>query len=188
MQIPPWGVNKGCHFSRGRAIDSHSIQSDENGEQMAAIKREIVIPKEQAVFWMDSRGRWCNAHGPFGHPKIIAYFHHAIRRDRDGYYVEQNMGEFIEKVYFSYVDTPLFAVDIIDGDPCYLITNREDRLELIPEALFVSGDNLYLRHGEESVKFGDQVLIRMCNRIEFREGKYFLFRNGRACPIPEEKV
>ena len=40
---------------------------------------EIIIPKEKAVFRMDAHGRWHNAHGPFEHPKIIAYFNAIVR-------------------------------------------------------------------------------------------------------------
>ncbi|MCP4022082.1 MAG: MFS transporter permease, partial [Desulfobacteraceae bacterium] len=65
-------------------------------------KKQIIIPKEDAVFWMDKHGIWHNEHGPFEHPKIIKYFNASIQKDDQGYYVNQATGEFEEKVYFSF--------------------------------------------------------------------------------------
>ena len=36
-------------------------------------KREFIVPKEEAVFWLDAYGRWHNEHGVFEHKKIVAY-------------------------------------------------------------------------------------------------------------------
>ena len=36
--------------------------------------KEVVIFKEEAVFWMDNQGRWHNQYGPFQHKRVIDYF------------------------------------------------------------------------------------------------------------------
>ena len=79
-------------------------------------RSEFVISKDKAVFWLDKNGRWHNAHGKFQHQKIINYFHSAIKKDAKGYYLFQDRGDFREKVYFHYEDTPLFVVRIIEDD------------------------------------------------------------------------
>jgi len=53
--------------------------------------KDIVIPKENAVFWMDGNGDWRNEHGRFRKKKIIDYFNAAIHKDENGYYVCQEM-------------------------------------------------------------------------------------------------
>ena len=108
--------------------------------------KEIIIPKEKAVFRMDANGRWHNAHGPFENPKIIAYFNAAIRKDADGYYLYQELEDRAEKVYFPYEDT----------------------------ALFVQGDNLYLWLGDERVKFNDRSLTKLAGHLTEKGGNYYL--------------
>ena len=63
---------------------------------------EVVIPRENAVFWMDAEGRWCNRHGRFAHKRIIDYFNRSIGRDAMGYFVTQVRGDIREKVYFPH--------------------------------------------------------------------------------------
>ncbi|MBW1695092.1 MAG: hypothetical protein JRJ41_13325 [Deltaproteobacteria bacterium] len=64
--------------------------------------KEVVVPKEDAVFWLDAFGRWHNEHGTFEHKKIINFFHSSIRKDADGYYLYQKRDDsIIEKVYFK---------------------------------------------------------------------------------------
>lgn len=120
---------------------------------------EVVIPKENAVFWMDGRGRWKNRHGRFEHKRIIDYFNRAIRRDEDGYYVTQVRGDIREKVYFPFEDTPLFIVRIIPQDPLRLVLNIGETISLDPAALFVETDQLYHQRGDERIKFSDRALL-----------------------------
>ena len=51
--------------------------------------KQIIISKENAVFWMDNQGHWQNEHGPIEHPRIIKYFNACIRKDTSGYFVHQ---------------------------------------------------------------------------------------------------
>ena len=75
--------------------------------------KQIIIPKENAVFRMDGNGVWHNEHGKIEHPKIIKYFHQSIGKDDRGYFVFQTTDEFEEKVYFPYEETAMFVFDIL---------------------------------------------------------------------------
>ncbi len=150
---------------------------------MAAIEKEIVISKEDAVFWMDARGRWWNRHGRFEHAKIIAYFNRAIRHDAQGYFVEQTSGPIREKVYFRHADTPLFVVDTVAGDPPDLVMNTGERLALSPTDLFIAHDHLYQRRGDERIKFSERVLLRLADLIEYRDRGYVIRTAGGWEPI-----
>ena len=137
-----------------------------------------VIPKENAVFWLDKNGRWRNRHGFFEHKKIIDYFHRSIQRDRDGYYLFQSDGERAEKVYFPYEDTALFVFEIAEESGEIVLTlNTGRKIELAPERLYVKGDSLYLRIGDEEARFSDRALMRISGRLECR-GEEYWFRGG----------
>ncbi|PIE62260.1 MAG: MFS transporter permease, partial [Desulfobacterales bacterium] len=82
--------------------------------------KEVIIPKEKAVFWMNGDGVWHNEHGPFEHPKIIRHFHNSIHKDENGYYLCQEREDVREKVYFPYEDTAIFVFQVIPGNPLQL--------------------------------------------------------------------
>ena len=65
--------------------------------------KEIVIKKEDAVFWLDKSGCWRNNGGKFRKKKIIDLFHQSISKDDDGYFVSQIRGDILEKVYFYFL-------------------------------------------------------------------------------------
>jgi uncharacterized protein len=147
---------------------------------------EIVIPKEKAVFWMDRFGRWRNDSGLFEHKKIIDYFNTSIRRDKDGYFVEQIRESVREKVYFYFEDTPLFIVDVRIEDLIELVLNTRQKLNLSPEDLFVNRDNLYMRLEDERVRFTDRALIKLSAHLDYGDGRYyFVDERGRRI-LPEE--
>jgi len=81
---------------------------------------EIVIPKEEAVFFLDKQGFWRHKEqGKFENRKIIDSFHSGIRNDEYGYHLRQRLGNRIEKVYFSCEDTALFVFDVIKGEKIF---------------------------------------------------------------------
>ncbi|MBF0118646.1 MAG: MFS transporter permease [Desulfobacterales bacterium] len=127
--------------------------------------KKIIIPKEQATFWLDKNGRWQNEHGEFEHKKIIDYFHASIRCDENGYHLYQLTDEFEEKVYFNHEDTPFFVFDIINDDGIWLVLNNKDKIKLIPENLFVKGDSLYMKGEEHIVKFSERALLKVSGFI-----------------------
>lgn len=137
-------------------------------------KKQIIISKEDAVFWMDENGVWYNEHGKFEHPKIIKYFNASIKKDESGYYVHQESGDVEEKVYFFYKDTAIFVFDVKEGDGVVLILNTNETMELDPEQLFVRGDDLYLQTPEHRIKFKDRALLKMSKFLEEKDGQLFL--------------
>jgi hypothetical protein len=151
-------------------------------------KKEFVVPKEKAVFWLDAQGRWHNKHGLFEHKKIIDYFHSSIRKDADGYHLLQVQNDHtIEKVYFKYEDTALFVFDIKtenDSDNIWLILNTKDEISLKPENLFVQNDNLYVGYDGHRIKFIDRALLKLVDRLKFDQHRYCIELGGKTYDIP----
>jgi hypothetical protein len=151
-------------------------------------KKEVVVPKEKAVFWLDAYGRWHNKHGVFEHKKIIGYFHSSIRKDAAGYHLFQKHGDHtIEKVYFKYEDTALFVFDVNiqnDSDKVRLILNTKDEIPLAPENLFVQNDNLYMENAGDRIKFIDRALLKLAHRLKFDQHRYRLELSGKTYDIP----
>ena len=151
-------------------------------------KKEIVVPKDKAVFWLDTHGRWHNKHGVFEHKKIIDYFHSSIRKDAEGYYLFQKHNDhIIEKVYFKYEDTALFVFDIKtqdDPDKIRLILNTKDEIALDPKNLFVQNDNLYTEYAGDRIKFIDRAMLKLAPRLKFDQHRYHLELSGKTYDIP----
>ena len=143
-----------------------------------------MIRKEDAVFWLDGKGRWHNKHGQFEHPKIINYFHSCIERDKDGYYLGQVKDDRLEKVYFPYEDTALFVFDIVKAEDVTLVLNTTRRLKLQPAELSVRGDDLYLTDGEELIKFAERSLLKISDLMEYEGDRYFIQLGGVRHEIP----
>lgn len=151
-------------------------------------KKEFVVPKEKAVFWLDAYGRWHNKHGLFEHKKIIGYFHSSIRKDADGYYLFQKHDDnTLEKVYFKYEDTALFVFDVKtqdDSEKIRLILNTKDEILLAPENLFVQNDNLYMEHAGHRIKFIDRAMMKLAPRLKFDQHRYCIEFSGIIYDIP----
>jgi hypothetical protein len=147
---------------------------------------EIVISKDDAVFWLNANGRWHNAHGEFQHKKIIDYFHSSIQKDEKGYYLFQERGNLREKVYFHYEDTALFAVDLVKDEDIALILNTKKQIKLKPKNLFTKNDNLYMRLGQETIKFAERGLMKISDLLEFKDDQYFIKVKNRRYRIVEK--
>ncbi len=137
--------------------------------------KEIVIPKEKAVFWLDKNGCWNNKHGKFELKKIIDHFHSSIKKDEAGYHVSQVNGDCLEKVYFPYEDTALFVFDVIrEGDDISLVLNTKKIIGLDPERLSVKDDALYMYDENELVKFTERSFMKISDIIETEGERYFI--------------
>ena len=134
--------------------------------------KEIVISKEDAVFWLDQNGLWHNEHGRFEHKKIIDFFHQSIRRDEAGYHLRQQLEGSVEKVYFPYEDTALFVFDVIRGPDIVLALNTLKKIPLNPDKLFIKADQLYITEGEDLIKFTERAMMKMADLIEEENGSY----------------
>lgn len=145
--------------------------------------QEIVILKDDAVFWLDKNGRWRNKDGEFEHKRIIEYFHSSIKKDRDGYHLQQIIGDCQEKAYFNYEDTALFVFDVITDQDIFLILNTKKRIKLKPKKLSIKGDNLYMSVGEERIKFAEKGLIKISEFIEYDNDQYFIRIKNRRYKI-----
>ncbi len=157
--------------------------------QTDAIRKTIVIPRENAVFRMDGNGIWHNAHGRFEHPKIIAHFNRSIQKDDQGYFLSQMIDENREeKVYFPYEDTAVFVVDITPrgNDTIDLVLNTSRQLTLDPETLFIKDDNLFLHTTDHLIKFNQHALTKIVRFLDETDLGMVLNMGGRTVPIPEQ--
>lgn len=137
--------------------------------------KNMTVPREKAVFWLDKDGRWHNEHGPFEHPKVIRYFHSAIRKDEGGYHVYQKTDEFEEKVYFHHEDTALFVFDLsLNGEGITAVLNTQKEIHINPEDLFIRKDNLYVRLGNETAKFTPSCLMKLSSRLSDEGERMFI--------------
>ncbi|WP_299978999.1 MFS transporter permease [Desulfobacula sp.] len=150
---------------------------------MSEKPREIIISKEDAVFWMDKNGDWHNEHGKFEHPKIIKYFNASIKKDKNGYYIHQVTDEYDEKVYFSYEDTALFVFDIKVNKNIILTLNNNDTIKFDPKQLFTRDDNLYIQTSEHQVKFKDRALLKISKFMEEKNGQLLFKLEGKTYPV-----
>lgn len=153
---------------------------------MTCKKKQIRIPKEKAVFWLDKNGIWHNKHGKFEHPKIIRFFNTAIQKDDQGYHVSQITDEIEEKVYFPYEDTALFVNDIVPEKQIKLILNTRAVIVLAPDQLFIREDNLYCQTPEHCIKFTQHALVKLSKYIEEIDGRFCLKLNHAIYPIAEK--
>lgn len=128
--------------------------------------KQIVIKKENAVFWLDKSGCWRNNGGKFRKKKIIDLFHQSIAKDDGGYFLSQVKDNILEKVYFRFEDTALFVFAIIFNNDIIVVLNTGKHLTLNPENLYVMGDNLYVTHENERIKFSERALMQISSIIE----------------------
>ena len=146
--------------------------------------KEITVGKEDAVFWLDKNGCWHNDNGKFRHKKIIQYFHSCIRKDQLGYYLYQENGDYVEKVYFPYEDQALFVFDVISQDNIKLVLNTKQQVRLKPRKLFTKNDSLYMQMGGEIIKFAEQGLIKIARYLEDDNDRLYIRIKGRRYKIP----
>jgi len=148
--------------------------------------KEVVIPREQALFWLDANGCWHNTDGKFRHKKIIDFFHRSIKKDARGYYLGQQHGHVREKVYFHYEDTALFVFDVITNGDIKLVLNTGKRIKLMPRNLFIKNDHLYMHKGGERIKFTERALLKIAARIDYENGRYFIRVKNRKYRLQQQ--
>jgi hypothetical protein len=147
--------------------------------------KKIVIKKEDAVFWLDKSGCWCNDGGKFRKKKIIDLFHQSIAKDDAGYFVSQIRDAILEKVYFRHEDTALFVFAVIFNDDIILKLNTGKRLALNPEDLYVKDDNLYISDKDGRIKFSERALMQISSIIEEDEDHLVININGNKLKITD---
>ena len=167
-------------------MDHVCLRKRNHSKLMTDKNREIIISKENAVFWMDGNGGWHNIHGAFEHKKVIAYFNRSIEYDADGYFVSQVRGDVVEKVYFRYQETALFAVDIIPNDDLRLLLNTRKQVPLNPKKLFIRNDNLFMHFENQLIKFTDRSMIKLSNRLDDANGQFTIHLKGVRYTIQEK--
>jgi hypothetical protein len=148
--------------------------------------KKIVIPKAEAVFWLDKNGCWHNENGRFEHKKIIQYFHSCIKRDRQGYYLYQANANYAEKVYFTYEDQALFVFDVIRQSDVILVLNTGRQIKLRPQKLFINNDCLYMHLDCETIKFAEGGLFKIAQLMEEKNDRLYIRVKNRRYKIPTQ--
>lgn len=146
-------------------------------------KKIVVIPKDKAVFWLDTNGRWKNTSGRIHNPKINCHFHASIKSDEDGYYLFHEHDDYVEKVYFPYEDTALFVNDVLLKSEPILICNTGMQVPLLPENLFIQNDFLYLQHEGHRIKFTENALVRLSRILTFQNDTAYIVLNKQNYKI-----
>jgi hypothetical protein len=149
--------------------------------------REVIIPKEEAVFWLDKAGCWRNAGGKFRNKKVIDYFHASIGKDDAGYFVSHVRDDMLEKVYFKHEDTALFVFDVLTDESVTLVLNTGKKVPLDSCDLYIRNDHLYAWVNNEPVKFSERMMVRLSSLIIEKDGLLFLEWNNKIYNIPEKK-
>jgi len=126
----------------------------------------IIIGADEAVFWMDRQGRWCNAHGRIHHKRTVDYLNRCIGHDAGGWYVGQRRENFREKVYFNCPDTALLAIDLEIGEKNVLVLNTGRRVPLKPRRLIIADDILYQIAGPVRIRFTERAAAKLMPLIE----------------------
>lgn len=151
--------------------------------------KEMIIPKEEALFWLDKNGIWHTEDGKFEHPKIIRHFNASIQKDEMGYHLCQPREGLLEKVYFLYEDTALFVIDIKKGQEqeLTLVLTTRERLPLDPGQLFICNDNLYVLTPDHRIKFAQRALVKISAFLEDKGDILCLNLGGVFHDIPEKE-
>ena len=148
-----------------------------------------IIPREKAVFRLDKNGDWRTDDEKFRNQKIINYFHSLIKKDQDGFFLEQEHEHFIEKVYFPYEDTALFVNRIFERDGLILYTNTGKQIKLDPDKLLIKNDDLFYQSGRDLIKFNQNALLALAGYMDDEDEQFVINIDGKRHLIPriEEK-
>jgi len=146
---------------------------------------QFVVSAEEAVFWMDAHGRWCNAHGRIGHKRTVDYLNRCIGHDAGGWFVRQRRGHLHEKVYFRCPHTALFAIDLEVGDRIVLVLNTRRRIALKPRCLEITEDSLFQREGPVRIKFTARAAAKLMPLIEESRNQWLIRVGGRRYRIAQ---
>ena len=144
-----------------------------------------IISREKAVFRLDKNGNWRTDDEKFRNPKIIKFFHSRVKKDKDGFFLEQEHRYYIEKVYFSYEDTAFFVNRIIERDGLVLCTNTGEHIPLDPQKLFIKNDDLYIQNGEDLIKFNQNALHTLAGYMDSVDDQFVIVLAGKRHILPQ---
>ena len=70
------------------------------------------------------------------------------------------------------------------ADPPCLELNTGRKVNLVPDDLFVRGDSLYARLGDEIAKFAERALLQLSRHLDEDDGQLTLTVAGRRVRLP----
>jgi hypothetical protein len=60
-------------------------------------------------------------------------------------------------------------------------------MKLMPRHLYIQKNNLYMRVGEDRIKFIENGLMKIADMICFENDQYYIKINGRKYNIPKDR-
>jgi len=73
---------------------------------------------------------------------------------------------------------------VVRQDDVTLILNTKKQIVLNPENLFIKDDNLYMRMGDETIKFVEHGLMKMAPLLEDEDGRFYIRLKDERYRIP----
>ena len=68
----------------------------------------------------------------------------------------------------------LFVFDVIQQNDITLVLNTQRQVKLNPHKLFIKNDCLYMRMGDETIKFAEQALMKIAPLLEVEHNQYYI--------------
>ena len=148
-----------------------------------------IITKEESEIVLSENGEWFHQGEPFENPKIIAFFHRAIRKDENGnYFLYNAYKEKEENVYFDVKDTAYFIKDISFDENNNVFRGRlntEDEVELKLKTLEEDKRGvMYCRVlDNDKARFSKYALLELSKHAIMEDDQVYIELNGERIPI-----
>lgn len=148
-----------------------------------------IISKEESEIVLSENGEWFHQGEPFENPKIIAFFHRAIRKDENGaYYLYNAYRDKEEKVYFDVKDTAYFIKDVIFDEEKKVFRariNTEAEVELDLKLLEEDKRGvMYCRIlDNDRARFTKYALMELSKYAVMEDDKVYIELDGEKIPI-----
>jgi len=156
---------------------------------MSDVKR---IDKVASGIVLRARGVWFHQGEPFENPKIIEFFHRAIRRDENGeYYLYNHYEGRTEQVYFTVEDTAYFVLAIpadLDQGSLLAVLNTGAREPLDLGSLEINAEGVVycLVLDGDRARILPRALQDLLDHVPIEErepGAFYLQHQGQSLPI-----
>jgi hypothetical protein len=148
-----------------------------------------IITKEESEIVLSENGEWFHQGEPFENPKVIAFFHRAIRKDQSGvYYLYNAYEEKEEAVYFEVKDTAYFIKSVTFDEQDQLFRarlNTEVEVEIDLKTLEEDRRGvMYCRVlDNDRARFSKYALVELSKYATMEDDKVFIELAGEKIPI-----
>ena len=148
-----------------------------------------IVTAEQRQIRLNARCRWIHRDEPFLHPRIIEFFHRAIRLDDDGAcYLHNVVDGEEERVYFVAEDTPFFvmAFELDESKRRVRLVLNVGKMEEQDAECLKPGEGgvLYARTADGHLaRFTEEALVQIAEHAREEDDGIFLDLAGERIRI-----